>query len=333
MRDLLSWNVSLGRWADVQVRLHVSFLVLIVAVLHLSTAPNDARIAVPTIAGLTVLLLSVIAHECGHCLAAWKSGGRIDHVLLAPWGGLTYLCPSRNWRVELAIALVGPAVNLAICLAATLTLVGLGAPVGANFHPFALPPLHDEMTAIDLFSLIAWINWLILLVNLLPAYPLDGARALRAVVRPRFGFRTAVVLSWRTGIFTSACLILAAWALPVSFEKAALACSLLGIFLYFSSRQEAQRLHEADAGDDEDPFGDAVDEHGRGGGIDNPLRRWFERRRRLRIAQRARQERDEESRADDILARLHTLGPQALSADDKAILQRVSERYRQRQQG
>jgi len=333
MRDLLSWNVSLGRWADVRVRLHVSFLVLILAVLHLSSAPDGARISMQAVVGLLVLLASVVAHECGHCFAAWKSGGRIDHVLLAPWGGLTYLSPSRNAQVELAIALAGPAINLAISLAAVLTLAGLGTPIGPIFHPFQLPPLNPEFTAIDLFTLVAWINWLIALVNLLPAYPLDGARALRALVRPKYGFRTAVVLSWRTGIFTAACLFVGAWALPKPLEAAGLACSLLGIFLYFSSRQEFQRMHSADASGDGDPFRDAFDDQDEGAGTENPLKRWFERRRRLRIAQRARQERDEETRADDILARLHSLGPQALSADDRAILQRVSERYRQRQQG
>lgn len=333
MRDLLSWNVSLGRWADVQVRLHVSFLVLILAVLHLSVPAEDAPISWPAVVGLLVLFAGVVAHECGHCFAAWKSGGRIDHVLLAPWGGLTYLSPSRNAKVELAIALAGPAVNLGIFLSATLTLVGLGSPIGPLFHPFQLPPLSPKLTVIDLFTLTAWTNGLIVLVNLIPAYPLDGARALRAALRPKFGLPTAIVFSWRTGIFAAAALMCVAWSLPATLEKASLACSLLGIFLYFSSRQEAQLLHDAAARYDGDPFNDVFDVPAPSGKSENPLKRWFERRRRLRVAQQARQERDEENRADDILARLHTLGPQALSADDRAILERVSQRYRQRQQG
>jgi len=332
MRDLLSWNVSLGRWAEVRVRLHVSFLVLILAVLHLSAAPEGSRISMSAVAGLLVLFLSVVAHECAHCFAAWKAGGKIDHVLLAPWGGLTYLTPSRNSAVELSIALAGPLVNLAVCFAAALTLVGLGSPITPIFHPFKLPTLHAQLSAIDFFTLIAWINWLLTLVNLLPAYPLDGARALRALIRPTYGYRTAVVFSWRTGMLTSACLFVGAWALPASFKLAGLACSLLGVFLYFTSRQEFRRLHDAELPVDGDPFGDAFQEH-LSDGSENPLKRWFERRRRLRIAQQARRERDEESRADDILARLHTLGPEALSADDRAILQRVSARYRERQQG
>jgi len=85
MRDLLSWNVSLGRWADVHVRLHVSFLVLIVAVLHLCIGGPQNQSAWPALAGLAILFASVVAHELGHCLTVWKWGGRVERVVLGPW--------------------------------------------------------------------------------------------------------------------------------------------------------------------------------------------------------------------------------------------------------
>ncbi|MGC3969375.1 MAG: hypothetical protein QM775_19050 [Pirellulales bacterium] len=337
MRNVLSWNVSLGRWADVQVRLHVAFLVLITAVLHLCTGPAATREFGPALWGLTILFLSVVAHEFGHCVAVWRSGGRIEQVVLGPWGGLTYLHPTRERQTELLIAVAGPAMNLALCAAATLTLVVLRQPVGEVFRPLSLPELDDGRAFVQVIALVAWINALIVLVNLLPAFPLDGARALRTVLRPMYGFRTAVVITGRCGFATSLGLIVAAWFLRQEFDKASLACTLLGMFLYFSDREEVDRLHDREQADD-DEFEERYDEEDddvppprrrRTG----PLRRWIAQRREERLARRLEQERAEESLVDEVLVRLHTLGPAALSATDRALLERVSARYRQRQQG
>jgi stage IV sporulation protein FB len=346
MRDLLSWNVSLGRWADVHVRLHVSFLVLITAVLHLGTSQNlgaeaegagsaAGAGAAPALVGLAILFFSVVAHELGHCTAAWKCGGRVDRIVLGPWGGLTYVCPSRDRQFEIFTALAGPTVNLAICLLSLTVLLGLGQPFLHLFHPFRLPLDKPALTSVNVIALAAWINWLIVLVNLLPVYPLDGARAIRAVLRPYIGFRTAVVFTWRAGMLTALALCVAAYYLRDPQHMASLACSLLAIFLFFSSRQEALRWHEPDATSEGDAFEERIDD-----GEENELRpspmfgsvrRWLERRRHERMMHRLQQERDEEERVDEVLVRLHSLGPQSLSPEDRALLERVSARYRQRQ--
>jgi len=331
MRDLLSWNVSLGRWADVHVRLHVSFLVLITAVLHLGTAGGPA----PALIGLAILFFSVVAHELGHCTAAWKCGGRVERMVLGPWGGLTYVCPSRDRQFEIFTALAGPTVNLAICLLSLTVLLGLGEPVVKLFHPFELPVNGMRPTSFGVISLVAWINWLIVLVNLLPVYPLDGARAVRALLRPYFGFRTAVVFTWRAGMVAALGLCVAAYYLHSPSHMASLACSLLAIFLYFSSWQEARRWHEPDAISDGEAFEERLDEaedmEPRPSPMFGSVRRWLQRRRHERMMQRLQQERDEEERVDEVLARLHTLGSQSISSEDRALLERVSARYRQRQ--
>ena len=339
MRNVLSWNVSLGCWADVQVRLHVAFLVLVAAVLHLCTGAAGDRDAGPALLGLTVLFVSVVAHELGHCMAVWRCGGRVDQVVLGPWGGLTYLSPARERQAELIVAAAGPAMNLALSAAAVVALAAMGQPVADIFHPFALPKVGQGFSFAQTLALVAWINGLIVLVNLLPAYPLDGARALRAVLRPAYGFRTAVVATWRSGLVSAAALIVAAWFLRHEFDKASLACTILGIFLYFSSWEEAERLHDGGAAMEEagyeqryDDAEEDDDEHPRRPMI-GPLRRWIVERREQRLARQLEIEREEESRVDAVLVRLHTLGANALSAEDHALLKRVSARYRQRQQG
>lgn len=334
MRDLLSWNVSLGRWADVNVRLHVSFLVLLTAVVHLGTAATPEGSAVPALVGLLVLFLSVVGHELGHCIAAWKAGGRVERIVLGPWGGLTYVCPTREPQTELLTTAAGPAVNFAVTVVCTVGLAACGQPITQLLYPFEMPPLARESSVAGTAALAAWINWLIVLVNLLPAYPLDGARALRAIVRPHSGFRSAVVLTGRTGFMTSLAMFLLAFVLYDPYQQASLACSLLGIFLYFSSWQEAERLHDGDVGDDADVFDERIDsaeeDQPRPTTL-GPVQRWLRKRRQQQTALRLQKEREEEQRVDDVLARLHTLGPQALSSDDRALLERVSARFRRRQ--
>lgn len=338
MRNVLSWNVSLGCWADVQVRLHVAFLVLAAAVLHLCTGPAGDRDAAPSLLGLTVLFVSVVAHELGHCMAVWRCGGRVDQVVLGPWGGLTYLCPARERQTELIVAAAGPAMNLALSAAAVVALAAMRQPVASIFHPFALPDLGGGFSFAQTLALMAWINGLIVLVNLIPAYPLDGARALRAIIRPAYGFRTAVVVTWRSGLVSAAALFVAAWFLRHDFDKASLACTIFGIFLYFSSWEEVERLHDGGTAMEEagyeQRYEDAEDDDDRARRPTiGPLRRWIVERREQRIARQLEIEREEEYRVDSVLARLHSLGADALSAEDHALLKRVSARYRQRQQG
>ena len=334
MRDLLSWNVSLGRWADVNVRLHVSFLVLIVVVLHLCSGGPDDRSVWPALAGLAILFAGVVAHELGHCLTVWKWGGRVERVVLGPWGGLTTLGPNREQPIEITTAVAGPAVNLVVSLMATATLAAMRQPVLPLFQPLHLPVQAPGLSFAGTLAMIAWINWLIVLINLLPAFPLDGARALRAMLRPQFGFRTAVVATWRTGFVTAAVLSVAGLMLHDRHEKAALACSLLGIFLYFSSWQEAERLNAPEGAEENDLYEysyQSPDDDGPHLRHVGPLRRWLDRRRRARMARRLQQEREEESRVDEVLARLHSEGRDALSVEDQALLRRVSARYRERQ--
>jgi hypothetical protein len=121
--------------------------------------------------------------------------------------------------------------------------------------------------------------------------------------------------------------------LPLRF-----ALILLAIFLFFSARQQERREEEDERGNDLlygydlsrdlddlecDVEEEAVDRTG-------PLTRWLEKRRELKLSRQKEIEQEEERRVDDILARLHRHGMQSLSAEDRALLERVSARYRSR---
>src|SRR6185295_11249338 len=112
MRDLLSWNLYLGRWFGVQLRLHVFFLLFLV--LAVPTRTNDPTAAVGWY-GLTafgLLLASTLLHEIGHCLAARNLGCAPEQIMLWPLGGLVAVCPAQDPQREWMTALAGPISNL-----------------------------------------------------------------------------------------------------------------------------------------------------------------------------------------------------------------------------
>jgi len=203
MRDLLGWNLSLGRWAGIQVRVHVFFLLLAVVALHLAWDDPTGELLIDAVASLAILFVSVLAHELGHCIAARRMGGRADQIMLWPLGGLVSINLSHQPQEELVTAAAGPLVNLAICLVTLPALILAGVDIRLLLNPLAAPHATDSMTWVYALQLTAWINWLLVLVNLLPAYPLDGGRVLRSVVWQKKGYRTAVVVVARVAKFTA----------------------------------------------------------------------------------------------------------------------------------
>jgi Zn-dependent protease len=344
MRDLLSWNISLGRWSGVQVRLHVFFVLFAVVALHLATkTPNDQLLWL-TLTGLGLLLASVLAHEFGHCLMARRLGGHADQILIWPFGGLTSPSVPHEPHNELAVAVAGPFVNLAACaVIASLLMIVFHQPLTPLLNPLAPPMGKDELLSWQAgFAWAFWINWLLVLVNLLPAYPLDGGRVLRALLwaTTRHSYRESAVLTARVAKLTAVALWIAAWFVNDSAEYsfAALPLVLTGVFLFFGARQEADRLSDQES--DEAMLGYdfsqgytslektlAPPRKQRPG----PVKKWLADKRAARLLRQQQLEADEERRVDEILARMHERGAHALSEDDRALLARVSARYRNRQ--
>jgi hypothetical protein len=197
------------------------------------------------------------------------------------------------------------------------------------------------ITFIHVAEWLLWINWLLLLLNIaLPAFPLDGGRFWRAVIWPRVGSRTAAVYVARTAQVIGAALLAAAWfvhdSADLDLKFATLPLTVLGVLLFFSGRQEAERpgpkeVDEAPAGyewQQEPPEGERVEAAHRPG----PIKQWLESRRAARTQRQREIEEDDERRLDEVLARLHAAGKEALSVEDRALLARVSARYRNRLQ-
>lgn len=338
MRDVLSWNLSLGRWAGVHVRLHVFFLLFIVLALHFCTQDPHGDDLWYGISALAILFLSVLAHELGHCVAARKTGGSAEQIVLWPLGGLAHVNVTHDPQSELVTAIAGPLVNFFICLVLFPLVVAGGSELPGLLNPLLPPPVVDG-TLLEYLELVLWINWVLLLVNLLPTFPLDGGRVLRSMLYRRVGARSAMTLVSYAAKATALALVVAAWLIRGHelYSFATLPLALFGVFLFFAGKQEADRATEHDP--DEAPFGydfsqgyTSLERQFQPPAPPAPglLRRWLRDYREMRRLRQQRLERDEEHRADDILARLHKYGRGALSEEDRALLARVSARLRNR---
>lgn len=341
MRDLLGWNVPLGRWAGIHVRVHVFFVLLAVVAIELSIAGDDkGELWIDAAVSLIILFVSVLAHELGHCFAARRMGGRVDQIVLWPLGGLVSINVSHQPQEELVTAAAGPIVNFAIGLLALLPLALSGHDVRPLLNPFAAPPPSDGISIAYCLGMTAWINWLLVLFNLLPANPLDGGRVLRSLVWQRKGYRTAVVVVATVAKATAVATWIAAWLVHSSYPYAVLPLSVVGVILYFCAKQEAERLQDRDG--DDGVFGYDFSQgytslernftapQRRPAGL---LRQWLENRREARRQRQLKTEEEDERRVDEVLARLHEVGRDGLSDEERALLDRVSARYRNRQRG
>jgi Zn-dependent protease len=297
---------------------------------------------------LAILLVSVALHELGHLAAAIRVGGGADELVLGPLGGLSPLSVPPDPQCQLVVAIAGPLVNVALALAAAVPLAWSldGSELLGLMHPFAPRNVLDGPTWLVGFKLTLWINWVLVLANLLlPAPPLDGGRILRSLLWFAVGHRRSVLAVALVAKGTAIALcVAAAWSLGTPSEPAApplipvwIPLVLLGFFLFFSAKAEVHRLRGREQ--QEEPWSPeapreyaAVDQAHDDFASRRPslFQRWLARRKAARQRRQRLLEEEEEWRADDILARVHQFGIDSLSAEDRAILHRVSMRYRNR---
>lgn len=342
MHDHAGWYLYFGRWAGVRVKLHASFVLLAVLLLYLAAREPLATAHAAWHAVLTVLLLlaSVSLHELGHCLAAWRLGGSVSQVVLFPLGGLSTAHFDGEPQDEMRIAMAGPIANLLVCLGLLPVMLWMQVDLLNLFHVLRPPALGSAITARLVLETVFYLNWMLTIVNLIPAIPLDGGKILRTALAPSLGAAQSVVVTAKVGQLLALILPLVAWGVGVFESRPHVwaPVAMVSILLFFSAKQEIERLNEHEH-EDGGPFGYDFSQ-----GYTslerrlapptpkrkNSVQRWLERRRRAREQRRLEIEASEEERLDGILARLNEVGIQGLSPEERDVLRRVSQRYRNR---
>ena len=200
----MKWSAKLGRFAGIDVYVHATFLLLLLWIGMSAWAHTGSPAAVAASLGLVVLLfLCVVLHEYGHALTARRFGIGTRSITVLPIGGLALLetMPRDPWQ-EIIVALAGPAVNLVIA-AGLFLLVVIGTRPGSllAFDPVTGSLLPTLLTA----------NLMLALFNLLPAFPMDGGRVLRAALALRMDRVRATRIAARVGQLLAVGLAVLGW--------------------------------------------------------------------------------------------------------------------------
>ncbi|WP_075217255.1 site-2 protease family protein [Mongoliimonas terrestris] len=186
----MSWSIPLGRVFGSEIRIHLTFLILLLWIGFASYTQGGRAAAIDGVLFMVAVFACVTLHELGHAVAAKRYGIETPDITLLPIGGLARLArmPEKPGE-EMVIAIAGPLVNVVIAIMLML--------VGARLDPGALATV--EQAEASFIDRLAAVNVFLVLFNLIPAFPMDGGRVLRALLALRLGRRRATEIAAAIG--------------------------------------------------------------------------------------------------------------------------------------
>lgn len=188
----MRWSWTVARIAGINVDVHATFLILLAWIALANYAQtHTAGAALAGVVLTLTIFASVVLHELGHALTAARFGVKTRSITLLPIGGVAQLehIPERP-RQELIIAIAGPVVTLAIIAVLFVALQVTGNPT---------MPSPKGGPAGTFVAQVMWVNIVLAVFNLLPAFPMDGGRVLRAALAMRMPFARATEIAARMG--------------------------------------------------------------------------------------------------------------------------------------
>lgn len=219
------WAIRLGRLFGIPIDVHVTFLVLLGWIAFASLA-DGATIekAVGSAAFTALVFVTVVLHELGHALAARRFGCQTRRILLLPIGGIASLdkMPTRPVE-ELVVAVAGPLVNV---------VIAAGIAAFLFFYDHTLGFTGAVMSDASVLTRLLWVNVALAMFNLLPAFPMDGGRVLRAILAMFLGRPRAT----RVAALVGRALALALGIFGLVFQPM---LALVALFVWSAARVEA----------------------------------------------------------------------------------------------
>jgi len=220
----MGWSITAGSVAGTAVRIHVTFLLLLVWIFGVNYFSGGLPAAWGALAFVVLLFLCVLLHEFGHIFTARAFGVSTPDVILLPIGGVSRLerIPEKPSE-EFLVAIAGPAVNVVI---AVLLILFAGAKFGMDSL------VSIENTSAGFIDRLAEVNLFLALFNLIPAFPMDGGRVLRALLATRLGYVRATEIAAAIGQWVAFALgFLGLFGNPLLI--------FIAIFIYLAASSEA----------------------------------------------------------------------------------------------
>jgi Zn-dependent protease/CBS domain-containing protein len=219
----MGWSLPILRIVGIQLRIHVTFLLLIGWLAFGYYSEGGSAVAAARVIFILLLFVCVVLHEFGHAFAAKAFGINTPDITLLPIGGVARLerMPEEP-KQELIIALAGPAVNVIIALALAFTI---------NWRAVIEPRVAESQNmAVQLLAMNVWL----VLFNLLPAFPMDGGRILRALLATRMPYARATQIAASIGQGCAFVFGFAGLIIPNGFMLI-----FIALFVYVGASQEA----------------------------------------------------------------------------------------------
>jgi len=229
----LQWSYPILRVGGTEIRIHLTFLLLLAWIGIAYFQQGGTAAAVEGVGFIGAVFACVVLHELGHAAAASRYGIRTPKITLLPIGGVAELerLPEKPSE-EIIVALAGPLVNVVI---AAFLVVVLGATVGTE----ALTSMESPRVAF--VARLAAVNIWLVLFNLIPAFPMDGGRVLRALLSMRYSRVRATEIAGTIGQF-------AAFAFGfLGLVAGNVLLIFVAIFVYLAATAETQAIGLQDA--------------------------------------------------------------------------------------
>ena len=219
------WSINIGTVAGTVIRLHVTFLLFLGWIFLANWYSGGSQAAWTSLGFMILLFACVLAHEFGHIFMARRFGVTTPTVTLLPIGGVAQLerIPEKPSE-EFLVAIAGPLVNVVI--AAVLVIF-----FGASLDPRHLAGMDNA--AVHMLDRLAAVNIFLVVFNLIPAFPMDGGRVLRALLATRLGYTRATEIAASIGQVVAFGLgFLGLFGNPLLI--------FIAIFVYLAASSEAQ---------------------------------------------------------------------------------------------
>jgi Zn-dependent protease/predicted transcriptional regulator len=233
----MSWSIKLFRVRGIDIKVHLTFVLILVWAAYRWSAITGEGIqgALFGVVAILLLFVAVTLHELGHSFQALKFGVKVRDITLMPMGGLARLeeMPDKPEQ-ELRIAIAGPLVNFAI----VAVLFALGVLLQTR-AVISLQELYTSLGQVSWSGMLAYLtmaNLVIGVFNLIPAYPMDGGRILRALLAMKLDYGKATSIAVRVG--QGLALMLGLWG----FMSGAWTLVLIAILVWMGASHEGRHV-------------------------------------------------------------------------------------------
>jgi Zn-dependent protease/CBS domain-containing protein len=225
MEAFMPWSINIGSISGTAIRVHITFVLFLAWIAIANWVSGGPAAAWYSLAFMILLFACVVAHEFGHIFVARYFGVTTPTVTLLPIGGVAQLerIPEKPSE-EFLVAIAGPLVNVVIAVVLIVVF-------GASLDPSSLAGV--DKSTVSMLDRLAAVNLFLVVFNLIPAFPMDGGRVLRAILASRLGYARATEIAASIGQVVAFGLgFLGLFGNPLLI--------FIAIFVYLAASSEAQ---------------------------------------------------------------------------------------------